>query len=287
MIASITDIVSLEQPGLEPYRTLRFTIEHHRQGIFVAEGNKVTRRLIACDMKICSVLLTDEWLAACRRDLERHPDPIAVFRASEELMSAIVGYRYHRGVMAVGRIPQTASLESVCATSAPSRLFVALDGLTSAENTGVIIRNCAACRVGAVIVGETSADPYLRRAVRNSMGTVFRLQIVRSDNLAFSLKTLREDYGFSVIAAHPRPGSVPLDEIDLTKDSCIVFGHEDDGVSEKIVAACTEVAAIPMAEGIDSFNVACASAIVLYEAFRQRIKRDKGALLPHKNELSL
>jgi tRNA G18 (ribose-2'-O)-methylase SpoU len=273
MIASIIDINSLEHPGLEPYRTLRHTIEHKQQGIFVAEGSKVSQRLIASDLEICSVLLTDEWLTACRNDLGKHPEPINVFRASEELMATIVGYQFHHGIMAVGRIPRTFSLASACSASAHSRLFVALDGLTSAENTGVIIRNCAACGVEAVIVGEISADPYLRRAVRNSMGTVFRLQVIRSDDLAVSLKTLREDYGFLVIAAHPRPGSVPIQKIDLTKDCCIVLGHEDLGVSEKIIAACTMAAAIPMAQGIDSFNVACASAIVLYEAQRQRMNR--------------
>jgi tRNA G18 (ribose-2'-O)-methylase SpoU len=275
MISAITDIVSLDHPGLEPYRTLRHTVEHYRQGIFVAEGNKVVRRLIASDLGICSALLTNESLAACGSDLERHSELIAVFRASEELMAAIIGYRFHRGIMAVARIPHTASLASVCSTSAPPRLFVALDGLTSAENTGVIIRNCAACGVGAIIVGETSADPYLRRAVRNSMGTVFRLQVIRSDDLAVSLKTLHDNFGFSIVAAHPRPGSAALHDIELTKDSCIVFGHEDDGVSERIVAECTSAAAIPMAEGIDSFNVACASAIMLYEAMRQRLNKEK------------
>jgi tRNA G18 (ribose-2'-O)-methylase SpoU len=273
MIASITDIVSLEHPGLEPYRTLRHTIEHQQQGIFVAEGSKVSQRLIASDLEICSVLLTDEWLTTCRHDLEKHTEPIIVFRASEELLATIVGYQFHHGIMAVGRIPLSASLVSVCSASGHSRLFVALDGLNSSENTGVIIRNCAACGVGAVIVGETSADPYLRRAVRNSMAAVFRMPILRSDNLAVSLKTLREDYGFLVIAAHPRPGSVPIQKIDLTKDCCIVFGHEDYGVSEKILTECTMAAAIPMAQGIDSFNVACASAIVLYEAQRQRLDR--------------
>ncbi len=270
MITSLIDIASLEQPGLEPYRTLRYTLEHFRRGIFVAEGNKVARRLMESDMEICSALLTDDWLAACKADLDRHPEPITVFRASVPLMSSIVGYRFHQGIMAVGRVPQTASLETICSSIPSSRLFVALEGLTSAENTGVIIRNCAACGADAVIIGETSADPYLRRAVRNSMGTVFHLKVVRSDNLALSLKKLKEEYGFSVIAAHPRPQSVPLHEMDLTKDSCMVFGNEDRGVSEGIVAECTSAAAIPMTEGIDSFNVACASSIVLYEAFRQR-----------------
>jgi tRNA G18 (ribose-2'-O)-methylase SpoU len=236
----------------------------------------VVRRLLSSGLEIRSALLADEWFAALGPDLEAHPVPMTVFRAPKALLSHIVGFQFHQGIMAVGRIPQEASLEAICAARVPPRLFVALDGLTSAENTGVVVRNCAACGVGAVIVGETSADPYLRRAVRNSMGTVFRLQVVRSACLAASLGTLRGEYGFSVIAAHPRPGSARLQAVDLTKDSCIVFGHEENGVSPSVVAACTSAAAIPMAQGVDSFNVACASAIALYEALRQRGGWGKG-----------
>jgi tRNA G18 (ribose-2'-O)-methylase SpoU len=270
MITSIIDIDSAEEPGLEPYRTLRAMVEHKRQGIFVVEGSKVVQRFLESDLTVYSVLLSDEWLVTFRGNLECHPDPIIVFRASETMLAAIVGYRFHRGIMAVGRVPQSASIDSVCTNSSAPRLFVALDGLTSAENTGVVVRNCAACGAGAVIVGEASADPYLRRAVRNSMGTVFRLPIVRTENLAAELNRLRDEYGFTIVAAHPRPNSIPLPDIDLTKDVCIILGHEDSGVSEKILGTCTIAVTIPMVKGIDSFNVACASSIMLYEALRQR-----------------
>jgi tRNA G18 (ribose-2'-O)-methylase SpoU len=271
MISSIIDIGSFDQDSLEPYRTLRRTAEHLAQGIFVAEGGKVVRRLFESALEIRSILMTAEWLEPFRKDLEKRPEPVTVFRASEQLMAGIVGFQFHRGIMAVAKVPAAIPLDSACSDEARPRLFVALDGLTNAENTGVIARNCAACGVQALIKGETSADPYLRRAVRNSMGTVFRLPVIRSDHLSASLKSLHDEHGFLIVAAHPRPGSASLHEIDLTGDVCLVFGHEDKGVSEKIVAACTQTAIIPMAAGIDSFNVASACAIALYEACRQRL----------------
>jgi tRNA G18 (ribose-2'-O)-methylase SpoU len=152
------------------------------------------------------------------------------------------------------------------------RLYVAVDGLTSAENTGVLVRNCAACGVGALLAGETSADPWLRRSVRNSMGTIFRLPIVYATHLAAALHDLRTLHGFSILAAHPRPESTRLFDADFSVDTCIVFGSEGRGISEAILEECCSSIAIPMAEGVDSFNVACAGAVVLYEAMRQRIR---------------
>ena len=270
MIASIIDVESLDQPGLEPYRTLRRTMEHFRQGIFVVEGNKVVIRFLASDLEVVSILLTDEWLSVCRHDLERRPEPVAVYRSSGRLVKSIVGFNYHQGIMAVGRVPPKITLEKACGLSASPRLFVALDHISNTENAGVILRNCAACGVQAIISGETSVDPYLRRSVRNSMGAVFRIPVVCSDNLADTLARLRGEYGFSIIAAHLRPQSVSMHEVDFTKDCCVVLGNEQHGVSEEAVAQCDTITAIPMHAGVDSFNVGCASAIMLYEAFRQR-----------------
>ncbi len=270
MIASITAVVSLDQSGLEPYRTLRRTFEHNNLGIFVAEGNKVVVRLLTSDLEMISILLTEAWLARCRHDLERRPEPVKVYLASEGLVKSVVGFNYHQGIMAVGRIPQAATLASLCTTIPAPHIFVALNHLSNTENTGVILRNCAACGVQAIISGETSTDPYLRRSVRNSMGAVFKMPIVYSDNLVTTLVILRHKFGFTAVAAHPRPESVSMHDVDFTKDTCIVLGNEDAGVEDAVIAACDTAMAIPMHDNVDSFNVGCASAIVLYEAFRQR-----------------
>lgn len=102
------------------------------------------------------------------------------------------------------------------------------------------------------------------------MGTIFRLPVLSTDKLTGTLKELRLNHGFRVYASHPRPESKKLSETDFSDDCCIVFGSEGDGLSPGILEVCSQSITIPMASGVDSFNVACASAVVLYEATRQR-----------------
>ena len=176
-------IQSLDVRGLEPYRTLRRPLEHIQKGIFVAEGEKVVRRLLDSPLKVVSLLLTPEWLDRYETSgkLSGTHD---IFIAPKELLETIVGYNLHQGIMAVGKVPPDPTLERVIASHDGRKLFAAIDGLVNAENVGVVVRNCAAFGVDAVIAGETSSSPYLRRAVRNSMGTVFTLPILHVGNLA-------------------------------------------------------------------------------------------------------
>jgi tRNA G18 (ribose-2'-O)-methylase SpoU len=144
-----------------------------------------------------------------------------------------------------------------------------VDGLSSAENLGSLIRNCAAFNTQAVIVGETSASPFLRRAVRSSMGAIFQLPIVETGGLAETLGCLRRR-GIRAIAAHPHADGRTLPQADFSKDCCLVFGSEGYGLSPAVLAACDEAAAIPMPPTVDSLNVGSAAAVFLYEANRQR-----------------
>jgi tRNA G18 (ribose-2'-O)-methylase SpoU len=270
MIETISPCTSLDIPGLEPYRTLKRPLTHREQGVFIVEGSKVVEQFLQSALTAVSILLTPEWFDFFRDRLEKRPEPIQVFLAGKKLLETITGIGLHQGVMAVGLVPRALSLEEAVHRSASPRLFVAVERLASAENTGVLIRNCAACGVSAFIAGETSADPYLRRSVRNSMGTIFRLPVLSAAKLTNTLRELRLNYGFQVYASHPRPESALLYETDFSTDCCIVFGSEGDGLSPEILEECSRSIAIPMAPGIDSFNVACASAVVLYEATRQR-----------------
>jgi tRNA G18 (ribose-2'-O)-methylase SpoU len=176
-----------------------------------------------------------------------------------------------QGVMAVGRIPAPVSLDDALARRANPRLFVAVDALTSAENLGVVVRNCVAFGVHALLVGETCASPYLRRAVRNSMGTVFQLPVVEPPSLATALHELRKR-SVRCVAAHPHATGRSLAEVDLSGDCCIVVGSEGYGISGPVLEACHEAVAIPMPPTVDSLNVGSATAVFLYEASRQRGK---------------
>ena len=267
---TIRPVETLEEPFLQPYRTLRRPLEHQREGIFVAEGEKVVRRLLESTLDVVSLLLTPEWLKVYQPTLESRAGNMQIFVAPKPIVESIVGFHLHQGIMAVAHIPKPPSLAEALEQSQHPRLLVAVEGLTNAENLGVLVRNCAAFDVDALLVGETSSSPYLRRAVRNSMGTVFRLPIVQLSDLVGTIHELRSAWGVHVIAAHPHTDRKVLHQAASDGDCCIVFGSEGEGVSADVLAACDESVAIPMKDGVDSLNVASASAVFLYETQRQR-----------------
>jgi tRNA G18 (ribose-2'-O)-methylase SpoU len=262
-------IESLDHPELEPYLTLRRPAEHARRGIFVAEGDKVVLRLLDTSLPIQSVLVTPEWLDRLRSVLERRPEEVHAYVGERTLLVSMVGFDLFQGVLALARIPEPSSLSSLLNASPTPRLLVALDGLTNAENLGVVIRNCAAFYAQGLIVGETCANPWLRRSVRNSMGAVLHLPVAESLNLPTDLHALRQS-GFHVVAAHPHANGHTLPEADLRADVCLVLGSEGLGISPAVLAACSEAISVPMPPYVDSLNVSSAAAVFLYEIARQR-----------------
>jgi tRNA G18 (ribose-2'-O)-methylase SpoU len=262
----VHEVKSLNFPKLRPYQTLRQSAEHARNGIFVAEGEKVVRRLLESNFEIVSALLTPGWLDQLKSLLEPHD--VDVFVADKKLVESIVGYHLHQGVMAVGKIPRPTTLIDLLAKTRPY-LFVAVDGLTNSENLGVLVRNCAAFGVQGLFVGETSSSPYLRRAVRNSMGAIFQLPVVFCTSLANTIEEL-QSREIRVLAAHPHGQEQTLWNADLKNDCCIVFGSEGSGISKEILECCDRRIAIPMQSGVDSLNVASASAVFLFEVVKQR-----------------
>lgn len=268
-VFDIEIIDSLDRPELAPYRTMREQSDHYRRGIFVAEGEKVVRRLLESDLTVLSLLLPPKWIESFKPLLKSRPEQIRVFIGEKEILQNLTGFSMYQGVLALARVPTSATLDDVLMSSSKPYLLAAVDGLSSAENLGVLVRNCAAFGVQGLIVGETSGSPYLRRAVRSSMGTVFRLPIVESGNLAETIRTLRAG-NVRCIAAHPHTDRKAIYESDFTHDCCIVFGSEGNGISAAVRETCNEAVVIPMTVGIDSLNVGSASAAFLYEANRQR-----------------
>ena len=197
----------------------------------------------------------------------------------------------YQGQLAVGKIPPPASLDDILAKSRKPRLLVAVDALTSAENLGALVRNCVAFGVQALIVGETSSSPFLRRAVRNSMGTILQLPVVELAKLGQRHQSTAKPHttdltlveclnelrarGVRCIAAHPHADGKILSQADFSGDCCIIFGSEGDGISAPVLEACDEAVAIPMPPTVDSLNVGAAAAVFLYEVNRQREKKAK------------
>ncbi len=263
-------IDSLDIPELQPYRTLRRAVEHVKQGIFVAEGEKVVKRLLKSDLKIISLLLTEKWLSEISDLIESKPfDDVKIFTAEKRLLDTIVGFGLHQGIMAVGKIPIAPSISEITQKYNPPYFFVAVDGLTNSDNLGVIVRNCAAFGVSALIVGETSSSPFLRRSVRMSMGAVFELPAIHTKNLSDTLKELSDKFNVRCIAADAHRNEIKIEDTNYDGNICIVFGSEGFGIRNQVLDACSEFVTIPNSDRVDSLNVASASAIFLWEVNRR------------------
>jgi tRNA G18 (ribose-2'-O)-methylase SpoU len=265
---------------------MRRPLDQEAQGIFVAEGEKVVRRLLESRFAVVSVVLPEKWLEDFRPLLEARPETVAVYLADKALLETLIGFSMFQGILAVGKIPAPVSLDDILTRSPKPQLLVAVDALTNAENLGALVRNCVAFNTQALIVGETSSSPFLRRAVRNSMGTLFRLPVVElakhgqrhqfttkphttNLTLANCLIQLR-DRGVRCLAAHPHTDKTKLSQADFTGDCCVVFGSEGFGISTPVLEACDDRVVIPMPPAVDSLNVAAAAAVFLYEVNRQR-----------------
>jgi tRNA G18 (ribose-2'-O)-methylase SpoU len=262
-------IESLDLPELQPYRTLRRYEEHRERGLFVAEGVKVIRRLLESRFAVVSVVLPEDRLPELEAALAVRPEGIDVYVAPKSVLETLTGFSLYQGVLAVGRIPERTTLEDLLLRSPRPWLFVATDRLANAENLGVLVRNCAAFGAHGLIVDRTCSSPFLRRAVRNSMGAIFQLPVAEVADLGNALGAARAA-GVTLVAAHPHGEHRALSHATLAGDCCLVFGNEGEGISAEVLARCDQCVAIPMQNRVDSLNVASAAAAFLYEAARQR-----------------
>lgn len=267
----VQTILAIDDQRLLPYRTMKQQRDHRQQRIFVAEGEKVVRRLLESELPVVSALMPEKWLSELETLIRSRPEIIHVYVAEKAQLEKLTGFSMYQGVLAVGRVPDPVAADAVLKTSPQPRLFVAADGINNSENIGVLARNCSAFGVQALLIGETSSSPYMRRAVRTSMGTIFRLPVVETTDLVQSLRQLRKR-GVRCIAAHPHTDQRTLSQADLATDCCMVFGSEGFGISPAVRETCDEAVAVPMHGSVDSLNVGSAVAVFLYEANRQRGK---------------
>lgn len=219
-------------------------------GQFVGDGLRVVRKML--DFKLATrILCADEWI-------HRLPpaEGVEVLVAPKERLHRLVGFKLHQGIMALGRIPP----------QKPPRgtFFVALDGLSNAENVGAVMRNCAAFGVDGVIYDRSTASPWLRRAIRVSIAAPLLVPAHFVDDLPAALRPL------NAWAAHIHGTKVDYRTLDYTGPCCLVLGGEDKGVTDPVLAACKGVIYIPMSGDWDCINVAGSAAVLLAEVRRQR-----------------
>ena len=270
-VFTVQSITDLDDPRLVPFRTMRAQAGHLNDGVFVAEGPKIVQRLLESPHEVLAVLLPPEWRAEFEPLVAARPENIQFFVAELAVLEQLTGFILYQGVLGLARVPRSATFAEVLALPRP-RLFVALDGIGNSENMGTIIRNAAALGVQALIVGETASHPFMRRSVRSSMGTIFKLPYLLAPSLTDTLQAVRAG-GVRCVAAHPRSDQRTLWQADLTGDICLVLGAEGDGIRPEVLAACGEAVMIPMSASVDSLNVASASAVFFAEVQRQRSGR--------------
>ena len=277
------EVTSLDAPGLDVYGTLTEAQLRNRlepeKGVFIAESPKVISVALDAGMQPVSLLCERKHIDGdARRIIERCPDSMPVYTGSRELLAQLTGYTLTRGVLCAMRRPMPLSPEEVCREA---HRIVVLHGVVDTTNVGAIFRSAAALGIDAVLMTRDSCDPFNRRAVRVSMGSVFLLPWTWIDPPQPSLKGRESslfkgelervrDMGFTTAAMALRHDDISIRDPKLKAIDrlALIMGTEGDGLPEAVIDAADFVVKIPMHHGVDSLNVGNAAAIAFYELGR-------------------
>jgi len=262
-MADIIRITELELPALDPYRDTNEKLLK-QNGIFVAESPKVIRTALSCGYEPVSLLCEEKYITGQAADIIARCGEIPVYTADSGLLTELTGFRMTQGILcAVKRKPEPYASQI---TSGKSRIAV-LEDITNQTNVGAVFRSAAALSFDAVLLTPRCSDPLFRRSVRVSMGTVFQVPWtylpVGSPDYVQQLREL----GFTTAAMALRNDTIRIDDPGLrNKDRlAVILGTEGDGLADSTIAACDYTVRIPMAEGVDSLNVAAASAVAFWQ----------------------
>lgn len=260
----VIEIHSLSDAGVEVYSTLTEAQLRNRldpdKGIFIAESPKVINVALSAGYEPLSLLCERKHIDGDAASIiSAYPD-IPVYTGSRELLTSLTGYVLTRGVLCAMRRPKPRSVEQICEGA---RRVAVIDGVVDTTNIGAIFRSAAALGIDAVLLTPTSCDPLNRRSVRVSMGTVFLVPWTWLDAPVQSLNAL----GFKTAAMALRDDSVSIDDEALGREPrlAIVLGTEGDGLADHVIDSADYTVRIPMAHGVDSLNVAAASAVAFWQ----------------------
>jgi tRNA G18 (ribose-2'-O)-methylase SpoU len=253
-------IKSIDDPRLESYRNLKDTNRTRWAGLFITEGEKLVRRLLASDYPIESILLSDRFEPQLASLV---PPEATLWVVPDALVEQLVGFNFHRGILACGRRKPDPQLEQLAPLGRRTTLIVC-PNVQDPENLGSILRITAALGGDGVIVGTAAADPFSRRVLRVSMGAALRVPVRQSSNLAADLRQLAGPLGVQLAATVLDPTAEPLAHATRPERFALLLGSEGHGLLPEIVAECQRKITIPMHGGTDSLNVAVAAGILLY-----------------------
>lgn len=260
----IIEIQSLDHPGVEIFSSLTEAQLRNRldpeRGIFIAESPKVIRVALDAGYKPKAILCEAKHITGDAADIIRRCRDIPVYTGARELLSHLTGYTLTRGVLCAMQRKRPPQIEEICKDA---RRVAVIHGVVDTTNIGAIFRSAAALGIDAVLLTRDSCDPLNRRAVRVSMGSVFLVPWTWSEDPIKELKQL----GFCTAALALTERSVTLDNPILKEEPrlALILGTEGDGLPQRTIENADYVVRIPMAHGVDSLNVAAASAVAFWE----------------------
>lgn len=265
---SIIRLENLEDPRLELYADIRHRAAISHSPYFIAEGRLVVERLIRSTYDVHSLLVESGVEAEFA---ERAPPGVPVYSLSKSQIRQLVGFDFHRGVIACGhRKPIAPFSDFVPRGEGPTVTLAAL-GVSEPANLGVILRTAAAFGIDQVLLGPGTHDPLARRVIRTSMAATFKHHFYRLDDPAGQLRTLSQRLGCQTMATTLATNADPIEAFTPRSENLVlVLGSESRGLDPEVEQAATDRVKIPMRLGIDSLNVSTAAAIFLYELTRNR-----------------
>lgn len=270
---NIIEVKDITSPQLDVFARLTEAQlrcrKEQEKGIFIAESPKVIERALDGGYEPVALLMERKHITGQGSGIiARCGDGVPVYTADREVLADLTGYELTRGVLCAMRRPALPSVETLCAAA---RRVAVLEGIVDPTNVGAAFRSAAALGIDAVLVTPTCCDPLYRRAVRVSMGTVFQVPWTRIGDGPEQwphpgLERLGK-LGFRTAAMALREDSLSLDDPRLREADklAIVLGTEGDGLADHTIAGCDYTVRIPMAHGVDSLNVAAASAVAFWE----------------------
>ena len=273
---NIIEITDFHAPELDPYARLTQNQLRNRlepeKGIFIAESPKVIDRALDAGYKPVSLLMERKQITGPAAGILSRCGDAPVYTADREMLAELTGFELTRGVLCAFRRPAPRPVEELCRDA---RRVAVLEGIVDSTNVGAIFRSAAALNMDAVLINPPCCDPLCRRAVRVSMGTVFQVPWGQLGDSPADWPEKGMDVlhalGFKTAAMALSDRSVSIDDAQLAKEPklAIVLGTEGDGLAASTIASCDYTVKIPMSHGVDSLNVAAASAVAFWQLGRQ------------------
>lgn len=262
-MARIIEITAIDKPELimfagltEPQLRNRLEPE---QGLFIAESPKVIELALSGGCKPLALLMERKHITGQGSVIIAKCGDIPVYTGDREILAQLTGYKLTRGILCAMHRPPSRTVEMIC--NGARRLAV-LDGITDAMNVGAIFRCAAALNIDGVLVADSCCDPLCRRSVRVSMGTIFQVPWAHISSIC----QLREqNFKLAALALSDMAIDIEAPELLAEQRLALVFGTEGYGLSDSTLARCDYMVQIPMAHGVDSLNVAAASAIAFWQ----------------------